>query len=171
MFEETIQFIKSQFGTSDFIPLHEPRFNGREKEYLLDCIDSTYVSSVGAYVDRFEAMLADYTGAAFAIATVNGTSGIHAALRLAGVESGDEVITQSLTFVATANAISYCGATPCFVDVDRDTMGLSADALRDFLVEQTTFDAESGRLVNKETGRAHHRLFTDAHLRASLSNR
>ena len=171
MFEETIQFIKSQFGTSDFIPLHEPRFNGREKEYLLDCIDSTYVSSVGAYVDRFEAMLADYTGADFAIATVNGTSGIHTALRLAGVESGDEVITQSLTFIATANAISYCGATPCFVDVDRDTMGLSADALRDFLVEQTTFDAESGRLVNKQTGRAHHRLFTDAHLRASLSNR
>ena len=154
MFEETIQFIKSQFGTSDFIPLHEPRFNGREKEYLLDCIDSTYVSSVGAYVDRFEAMLADYTGADFAIATVNGTSGIHTALRLAGVESGDEVITQSLTFIATANAISYCGATPCFVDVDRDTMGLSADALRDFLVEQATFDAESGRLVNKQTGRA-----------------
>jgi aminotransferase in exopolysaccharide biosynthesis len=154
MFEETIQFIKSQFGTSDFIPLHEPRFNGREKEYLLDCIDSTYVSSVGAYVDRFEAMLADYTGADFAIATVNGTSGIHTALRLAGVESGDEVITQPLTFIATANAISYCGATPCFVDVDRDTMGLSADALRDFLVEQATFDADSDRLVNKQTGRA-----------------
>ena len=153
MFEETINFIRTQFESYDSIPLHEPCFNGREKEYLLDCIDSTYVSSVGPYVDRFEAMLADYTGAAFAIATVNGTSGIHAALMLAGVESGDEVITQSLTFIATANAISYCGATPCFVDVDRDTMGLSPDALRDFLVEQTTFNAESGRLVNKETGR------------------
>ena len=153
MFKDSIQFIKSQFETSDFIALHEPCFNGREKEYLLDCIDSTFVSSVGAYVDRFEAMLADYTGAAFAIATVNGTSGIHVALRLAGVDAGDEVITQSLTFVATANAIAYCGATPCFVDVDRDTMGLSPDALRGFLVEQTKYDADSGRLVNKQTGR------------------
>ena len=153
MFKETINFIRTQFESYDSIPLHAPCFNGREKEYLLDCIDSTYVSSVGPYVDRFETMLATYTGAKFAIATVNGTSGIHAALRLAGVNTGDEVLTQPLTFVATANAISYCGATPCFVDVDRDTMGLSPKALHEFLQKQTTFDKSSGRLTNKQTGR------------------
>jgi len=153
MFEETIRFIRSQFESYDSIPLHAPYFNGREKEYLLDCIDSTYVSSVGVYVDQFEALLSEYTGAAFAIATVNGTAGIHVALRLAGVAAEDEVITQSVTFIATANAISYCGATPCFVDVDRDTMGLSPDALRGFLLEHTTYETDSGRLVNKQTGR------------------
>lgn len=153
MFEKAIQFIREQFNTTEFIPLHEPRFAGREKEYLLDCIDSTFVSSVGAYVDRFEARLAEYTGAKYAVVTVNGTSALHVALKLAGVQSGDEVITQSLSFIATANAISYCGATPCFVDVDRDTLGLSPSALRDFLETQTETDAGSGRCVNRTTRR------------------
>jgi len=153
MFEEAIQFIRKQFNTSECIPLHEPRFAGREKEYLLDCIDSTFVSSVGAYVDRFEVMLAEYTGAKHAVVTVNGTSALHVALKLADVQAGDEVITQSMTFIATANAISYCGATPCFVDVDRDTLGLSPVALRDFLEMQTVQDATTGRRINRETQR------------------
>ena len=153
MFEEAIQFVRSQFQTSGFVPLHEPRFAGREKEYLLDCIDSTFVSSVGAYVDRFEAMLAKYTGAKYAVVTVNGTSALHVALKLAGVQSGDEVITQSLTFIATANAIVYCGAKPCFVDVDRDTLGMSPAALRHFLETQTEKAAGTGRRVNRATRR------------------
>jgi aminotransferase in exopolysaccharide biosynthesis len=153
MFEEAVHFIREQFNTPEFIPLHEPRFVGREKEYLIDCIDSTFVSSVGAYVDRFEAMLAEYTGAKYAVVTVNGTAALHVALKLAGVQSGDEVITQSLSFIATANAISYCGATPCFVDVDRDTLGLSPSAVRDFLKTQTEVDRESGRRVNRTTRR------------------
>lgn len=153
MFEEAIRFIRAQFRTAGFIPLHEPRFRGREKEYLLDCIDSTFVSSVGPYVDRFERMLAEYVGARHAVVTVNGTAALHAALLLAGVRPGDEVITQPLTFIATANAIAYCGATPCFVDVDRDTLGLSPDALRDFLATQTRPGGEDGRRLNRTTGR------------------
>lgn len=153
MFEGAIQFIREQFNTTGFIPLHEPRFSGKEKEYLLDCIDSTFVSSVGAYVDRFEAMLAEYTGAKYAVVTVNGTAALHVALKLAGVRSGDEVITQPLSFIATCNAISYCGATPSFVDVDRDTLGLSPSALRDFLETQTEIDAASGRCINRTTRR------------------
>jgi perosamine synthetase len=153
MFEEAIQFIREQFNTTEFIPLHEPRFAGKEKEYLLDCIDSTFVSSVGAYVDRFEVMLAEYTGSKYAVVTVNGTAALHVALKLAGVTAGAEVITQPLSFIATCNAISYCGATPCFVDVDRDTLGLSPSALRDFLKTQTEIDAESGRCINRATRR------------------
>ena len=153
MFENVIQFIRAQFNTTEFIPLHEPRFTGREKEYLLDCIDSTFVSSVGAYVDRFEAMLVAYTGAKYAVVTVNGTAALHIALKLAGVQVGDEVITQPLTFVATANAISYCGATPCFVDVDRDTLGMSSIALRHFLETQTERESGTGRCVNRITRR------------------
>jgi perosamine synthetase len=153
MFEEAIQFIRAQFNTSEFIPLHEPRFAGREKEFLLDCIDSTFVSSVGAYVDRFEAMLAEYTGSKYAVVTVNGTAALHVALKLAGVQSGDEVITQPLSFIATCNAISYCGATPCFMDVDRDTLGLSLSALREFLETQTEIDRTSGRRINRTTQR------------------
>lgn len=151
MFDEVISFVRSKFGTDGFIALHEPRFSGREQEYLKDCIDSTYVSSVGKYVDRFELDLAAYTGAKYAIATVNGTAALHAALVLAGVASGDEVITQPLTFVATVNAIKYCGAEPCFVDVDRDTMGLSPDALRSFLEESAVL--EDGLCKNRVTGR------------------
>ena len=151
MFDEVISFVRSKFGADGFIPLHEPRFSGREQEYLKDCIDSTFVSSVGKYVDRFEQDLAAYTGAKYAIATVNGTAALHAALVLAGVAPGEEVITQPLTFVATVNAIKYCGAEPCFVDVDRDTMGLSPDALRSFLKESTVL--EDGLCKNRVSGR------------------
>ena len=131
--QNIIQFIKKQFPDSEFIPLHEPSFTGNEKRYVLDCIDSTFVSSVGRYVDRFEEMICEITGAKYAIATVNGTCALHVALKLAGVQPGDEAITQPLSFVATANAISYCGANPIFLDVERETLGLSPAALENFL--------------------------------------
>lgn len=142
MSDQLIRFVHDYFGTNDFIPLHAPVFSGREKEYVADTIESTFVSSVGAYVDRFEQDMAAYTGALKAIATVNGTAALHIALKLAGVESGDLVITQPLTFVATCNAIAYCGAEPVFVDVDRDTLGLSAKALQCWLEENAKLDAE-----------------------------
>jgi aminotransferase in exopolysaccharide biosynthesis len=151
MFNEVIAQIRSFFPGRDFIPLHEPRFIGREKEYVTATIDSTFVSSVGKFVDRFEEMMCNYTGAGHAVATVNGTSALHAALLVAGVTRGDEVITQPLTFIATANAISYCGAQPIFLDVDRDTLGLSPSALSVFLAEHTE---RSGNICrNKHTGR------------------
>lgn len=146
-----INFIRGLYQTVEFIPLHEPKFVGNEKAYVIDCIDSTFVSSVGAYVDRFEKMMAEYTGAKYAIATVNGTAALHVALKLVGVNRGDEVITQPLSFIATCNAISYCGATPVFVDVDRDTLGLSSDSLRSFFLENTT--QTSAGCINNRTGR------------------
>ena len=125
MYESLIKHIRHLFNTpTEFIPLHEPRFIGNEKKYVMDAIDSTFVSSVGKYVDQFEEMMCEITGAKYAIAIVNGTNAIHLSMVLAGVEPGDEVITQSLTFIATANAISYCQATSHFVDVDKETMGL-----------------------------------------------
>ncbi len=142
MSEQLISFIRDYFGTSDFIPLHAPVFSGREKDYVVDTIDSTFVSSVGAYVDRFEQDMASYTGSPRAVATVNGTAALHIALKLAGVESGDLVITQPLTFVATCNAIAYCGAEPVFVDVDRHTLGLSPQALETWLEDNAQLDAE-----------------------------
>ena len=135
MFDGFIEFVREIYGTNDFIPLHEPRFLGNEKKYLMDTIDSTFVSSVGKYVDDFESAIAEYTGANYAIATVNGTAALHTALVLAGVQNGDEVITQSLTFVATCNAIRYCNAEPVFVDVSKKTLGLSADSMSSFLEE------------------------------------
>ena len=130
-----VAFIQQTYQTNEFIPLHEPRFDEREKELVMDCIDSTFVSSVGKYVDQFEQQLAEYTGAKYAIATVNGTSALHISLLLAGVERDTEVITQALSFIATCNAISYCGAEPVFVDVDKQTLGLSPDSLKAFLTE------------------------------------
>lgn len=133
---EITNYIRKTFNQPEaFIPLHAPVFRGNEKEYLLDTIDSTFVSSVGAYVDRFEEMMQNITGTAKAVATVNGTSALQVALRLAGVKENDEVITQALTFVATANAIAYTGATPIFIDVDLNTMGLSPKAVSSFLDE------------------------------------
>ena len=127
-------FIRSLYNEPEaFIPLHEPRMLGNEKNYLMDCIDSNFVSSVGEYVGRFEQLCAEYTGAKYAVATVNGTAALHIALQLVGVQKGDEVITQALTFIATANAIKYTGAEPIFIDVDRDTLGLSPAALRKWL--------------------------------------
>ncbi len=147
----TIKFIRDIYSSKDdFIPLHEPRFVGNEKKYLLDTIDSTFVSSVGAYVDRFEEMMQEITQTKKAIAVVNGTSGIQVALRLVGVNIGDEVLTQALTFVATVNAIAYNGAKPVFIDVDLDTMGLSPNAVQNFLEEYGGL-REDG-CYNKKTG-------------------
>lgn len=145
-----VDFIRSIYKTDEFIPLHEPRFIGNEKKYLNECIDSTFVSSVGEFVDRFELEIASYTGAKYAVATSNGTSALHVSLIISGVEFGDEVITQPLTFVATCNAINYCGATPIFVDVDKDTLGMSPVALEIFLKENTL--VKNKQCINKKTG-------------------
>lgn len=150
-FQSIIDFIQNSFNTKEFIPLHAPVFRGNEKKYLLDTIDSTFVSSVGAYVDRFEEMMQGITGATKAVATVNGTSALHVALRLAGVKENEEVITQALTFVATANAIVYNRATPIFIDVDIDTMGLSPKAVAEFL-DKFGEKREDG-CYNKKTGK------------------
>ena len=148
---DIINFIQISFNNKVFIPLHEPRFRGNEKKHLLDTIDSTFVSSVGAYVDRFEAMMAEITKTKKAVATVNGTSALQVALRLVGVEHGDEVITQALTFIATANAISYLGASPIFLDVDVDTMGLSPNAVSEFL--ENHGELRNGVCFNKKTNK------------------
>lgn len=145
--QKTVDFIKETFKTNDFIPLHEPRFVGNEKKYLNDCIDSTFVSSVGKYVDTFEKEFAKTVGSKYAIATVNGTAALHISLLLADVKKEDEVITQPLT----CNAISYIGAKPIFVDVDLDNMGLSPKILKDFL-EQNCEIIEN-KCVNKTTGK------------------
>jgi len=150
MFEGEIEFIKSIYGYAASIPLHTPHFSGNEKKYLNECIDSTFVSSVGKFVDEFEKKIANYTGAKYAIATSNGTSALHISLLLANVEQNDEVITQPLTFVATCNAISYCGARPVFIDVDKDTMGLSSSALKDFLENNTS--VKNQQCINNKTG-------------------
>lgn len=135
MYKQTVDFIKSQFPHQDFIPLHEPRFVGNERKYVMDAIDSTFVSSVGKYVDDFEKQIALTTGAKYAVACVNGTAALHMAMIVAGVKTKDMVITQPLSFIATCNAISYIGASPVFVDVDLDTMGLSAEKLKSYLQE------------------------------------
>jgi len=140
--DRLIRFVRDYFGTNDFIPLHAPVFSGRENQYVIDAIESTFVSSVGAYVDRFEQDMAVYTDSPKAVATVNGTAALHIALKLAGVGIGDLVVTQPLTFVATCNAIDYCGAEPVFVDVDRDTLGLSATALQQWLEDNARLDAD-----------------------------
>ena len=151
MFDDVINFIQETYKTKGIIPLHEPRFLGNEKKYLNECIDSTFVSSVGKFVDKFEEDIANYIGVKYAVATSNGTSALHIALLISGVESDDEVITQPLTFVATCNAISYCGAQPVFVDVDKDTMGLSPTALGFFLENNTT--VKNQQCINNKTGK------------------
>lgn len=150
-FNSVISFIKAQYKTESFIPLHVPHFKGNEKKYLLDTIDTTFVSSVGAYVDQFELMLSKITQTQKTVAVVNGTAGIQVALRLVGVQQGDEVLTQALTFVATANAIVYNGASPVFIDVDLDTMGLSPKAVENFLLEYGEIREEG--CYNKKTGK------------------
>ena len=152
MYKELVDYIREVYKIKhDFIPLHEPKFNGNEKKYVLDAIDSTFVSSIGAYVDKFEAMMCEITGAKYAVALVNGTNALHLGLLLAGVKKGDEVITQSLTFIATANAISYCNATPHFVDVDKETLGLSPSMLEKYLEEIA--EIREGECYNKLTNR------------------
>ena len=150
-YQDVILFIRNLYQTTDYIALHEPKFAGNEKAYLIDCIDSTYVSSVGKYVDRFEQLVAEYTGAKYAIATVNGTAALHIALKLAGVSQDDEVITQPLSFIATCNAISYCGAKPVFVDVELDTLGMSPVSLRAFL--DTNATKTTLGCINNKTGK------------------
>ncbi len=147
-----IEMVREEYRSTDFIPLHAPIFSGREREYVLDTIDSTYVSSVGAYVDRFEQQTAAYVGCPKAVATVNGTAALHIALLLAGVQREDLVITQPLTFVATCNAIAYCGATPIFVDVDQHTLGLSPQALDDWL-NSNALVTDAGVCIARESGR------------------
>ncbi len=142
MLDSLIRFVRDQYRTDEFIPLHAPVFAGQERNYVSDTIDSTFVSSVGAYVDRFERDMGTYTGSPRAVATVNGTAALHIALQLVGVKSGDLVITQPLTFVATCNAIAYCGAEPVFVDVDRHTLGLSPAALEVWLDDNARIDDE-----------------------------
>ena len=149
--KEIVGFIKQTFKTDKFIPLHEPKFIGNEKSYLIECIDSTFVSSVGKYVDRFEKEFASYVGAKYAIATVNGTAALHVALKLVNVEKDDEVITQPLTFIATCNAISYCGAKPIFLDVDLDTLGLSPNSLKNFLEQNC--EVVDNQCLNKTTNK------------------
>ncbi len=150
-FHKIINFIKQQFPSQDIIPLHRPCFQGNERKYVLETIDSTYVSSVGTYVNTFEDMLCQLTGSKYAIATVNGTNALHLGLLLAEVYAGDEVLSQSLTFIATCNAISYIGAKPVFIDIDKDTLGMSPKALRCFLETYTEF-REDGFSYNIETG-------------------
>ena len=149
--QNIIDFIQNTFNTKEFIPLHEPRFIGNEKKYLNDCIDSTFVSSVGKYVDTFEKEFALKVGSKYAVATVNGTAALHISLLLANVKSGDEVITQPLTFIATCNAISYIGAKPIFVDVDLDTIGLSPKSLKEFL--KNNCEIVNNQCINKTTGK------------------
>jgi perosamine synthetase len=149
---EIVRFIRNKFNAPDgIIPLHEPRFVGNEKKYINECIDTTFVSSVGKFVPQFEEMIAEFTGAKHAIATVNGTSALHISLLLSNVKPGDEVITQALTFVATANAIAYTGARPLFVDVDLDTLGLSPKSLENFLLEHAVI--KNGFSFNRISGK------------------
>ncbi len=150
-YSNVIGFIKNQFNNKTFIPLHEPRFLGNEKKYVADTIDSTFVSSVGSYVDKFELMMSSISGTNKSIAVVNGTSALQVALRLAGVNAGDEVITQALTFIATVNSVIYNGASPIFIDVDIDTMGLSPSAVEAFLEEYA--ELREGICYNKKTNR------------------
>lgn len=150
-FQIVVEKIREIYKQPDgFIPLHAPVFAGNEKKYLEECIDTTFVSSVGKYVDLFEEKIAEYTGASKAVACVNGTNALHLSLKLVGVQPNTEVITQPLTFVATANAISYCGAKAVFLDVDANTLGLSPQALRSWL-ETSTFKRFNQTTNKQET--------------------
>ena len=144
-------FIRDLYGGGDFIPLSVPVFAGNEKKYLNECIDSTFVSSVGKFVDRFEDDIAKFTGCKRAVVCVSGTNALHMSLMVAGVERDDEVLTQALTFIATCNALSYIGAMPVFIDVDRDTMGLSPTAVRNWLEKNA--EIKDGQCFNRNSGR------------------
>lgn len=150
-FSKTIGFIKEVFGNQEFTPLAVPVFAGNEKKYMEECIDTTFVSSVGKFVDRFENDMAAYAGCKKAVVCVSGTNALHMSMMLVGVERDDEVLTQALTFIATCNAISYIGAHPVFIDVDKSTMGLSPDALKEWLVKNA--EIKNGQCYNKNSGR------------------
>lgn len=151
MYNDITTFIHNLFGTDEFVPLHAPLFIGNEKKYLAECIDTTFVSSVGKFVDRFEELVACYTGSKRAVVCVSGTNALHMGMLLVGVERDDEVLTQALTFIATCNAISYIGAHPVFLDVDRDTLGLSPLAVKRWLSGHA--EVRNGQCYNKKTGR------------------
>jgi perosamine synthetase len=145
------EFVRSLYEPVDFVPLHRPILGNLEKTYLADCIDSNFVSSVGSRVTEFEERIAMFTGVRRAVATVNGTAALHVALLAVGVERDTEVITQAVTFAATANAIAYANATPAFVDVERETLGLAPNALKEFLGLHT--EMRDGHCTNAKTGR------------------
>lgn len=151
MYSQVTDFVHQLFGTEDTVPLHAPLFIGNEKKYLNECIDTTFVSSVGKFVDRFEEEIAAYTGAQKAVVCVSGTNALHMAMMLVGVEREDEVLTQALTFIATCNAISYIGAHPVFIDVDMETLGLSPNAVKAWLEKNA--ELKNGICYNKRTGR------------------
>lgn len=151
MYSQVTDFVHQLFGTEEMVPLHAPLFIGNEKKYLNECIDTTFVSSVGKFVDRFEEEMAAYTGAKKAVVCVSGTNALHMAMMLVGVERDDEVLTQALTFIATCNAISYIGAHPVFIDVDLDTLGLSPKAVKVWLEKNA--ELKNGVCYNKKTGR------------------
>lgn len=148
--DTVIGAIREVLGEGSF-SLHEPEFNGKELEYLTNCIESKFVSSVGPFVQNFEEDLTKFTGANYAVAVVNGTAALHIALKLAGVEPGDEVLLPALTFVATANAVSYCGAMPHFVDSCEISLGVNFQKLREYLIKNTL--QKSGNCINRETGK------------------
>ncbi|BAR51360.1 DegT/DnrJ/EryC1/StrS aminotransferase familyprotein [Tannerella forsythia KS16] len=149
-YKKITDFIHDLYGAPE-VPLHAPCFIGNEKKYLAECVDTTFVSSVGQFVDRFEEKMAQYTGAARAVTCVNGTNALHLALLLVGVARGDEVLTQALTFIATCNAIRYIDAHPVFLDVDQSTMGLSPDAMREWLSRNA--EVKDSQCFNKNTQR------------------
>ena len=150
--ENLIAFIKNTYNDREYIPLHEPVFFGKEKDYLIHTINSTFVSSVGDFINEFENAVRNYTNSKYAIATVNGTSALHVALKLAGVKSKDEVITQSLTFVATCNAIRYCDAEPIFADVSKKTLSLCSSSVKMFLQENCEM-RDDGLCWNKKSNK------------------
>lgn len=151
MYSQVTDFVHQLFGTEETVPLHAPLFIGNEKKYLNECIDTTFVSSVGKFVDRFEEEMAAYTGVKKAVVCVSGTNALHMAMMLVGVERDDEVLTQALTFIATCNAISYIGAHPVFIDVDMETLGLSPKAVKAWLEKNA--EQKNGVCYNKKTGR------------------
>jgi len=149
-----VEFVQDIYRTKDFIPLHAPRFGDMERSYVLDTLDSTFVSSVGEYVDEFECRLSKYTGAKHVVAIINGTAALHTALLMCGVQPEDEVVTTPLTFIATCNAVHYCGAQPVFVDVEWETLGLSPESLAMFLDncaevrdDHLCWNKKSGRVI------------------------
>jgi perosamine synthetase len=152
MYKDIVEFVKTLYPNQTFIPLHAPVFMGNEKKYLNDCVDSTFVSSVGQYVNKFEEMICAYTKAKYAVATTNGTSALHIALMLVGVERETEVLTPALTFVATTNAISYIGASPVFIDSGEKNLGMCPLSLEEFLNEHAEITNE-GFPINKKTGK------------------
>lgn len=151
MLNKFVKFVQDTYQTKEFVPLHAPTFTGNEKEYVCNSIDSTFVSSVGIYVDQFEQKIEAFTGSTKAIATVNGTAALHTALYMAGVKSSDLVITQALTFVATCNALYHMGAEPVFVDVSKVSLGLCPKALESYLDDNAVINND-GLSEDKRTG-------------------